>query len=770
MTRPASYNRVWAEDAAADQMGGESATADQSVIEEGWVGSATAEPPTARMQNYWQIRVDLGLQELERQGCLSWRGDVAYRAGAFVFYASNLFQAISANTGITPQGAGDVGIWSLLRPGQWPTTVDHVSGVMPILKGGTGSNTAPGALSNLGAAPIDSPSLAGTPRAPTQTAGDSSTLLATDAFVQTAVNGMVNVNIAGSAATTLTQAQYGMAIISLTGALTADKSVIFPAISGHWQVINTTTGAFTVTLKTANGNGVTVTRGTTTNIFCDGSNISLQQTDFISPVLTGTPQAPTAAVGTNSNQVATMMSILQGMAAFGLGAVNGPQVTDLNAVSNGGMYFAISTALNLPISANSSLIHIPYSDGSAALQICCALSPPVRICYRTKSSGSWNAWKEFSMLDSPSFTGDPKAPTAAVGDNDLSIANTSFVQSALATFGVGTLLGPLPPSNDLNLATNGGFYRTTSATLNTPASSNLSVMTAPYNNGGCLQICAILAGGSVDTVRIFYRSQAGGTWSSWREFAALNSPAMTGKPTAPDLTRFAVGDALVNANTLKAAGVQANNFRNIALSGATVSLVSADAGSIIGITGSGGGTLILPAASSVTAGALIGLRANNSLASSNIIKGNGSDTIGGSAGAGGNTAVLATNDSIMLVSDGVSKWDVAAEATAAFIAQQFTVGQQLTANGFQKLPGGLIIQWGAATTNASGVLLVSMPISFSAPPKSIVGALAISAASNVSLGFNIVSNGSFRAYTTSGSSGSPGVAASLAFNWIAIGT
>lgn len=138
MSRPSSYNRPWGHGADPDQMGGESASADQSVITAGWVGRVNAVPPTARMQNYWQARVDLGLQEIERQGFLSWRVDVPYTVGAMVSYAGNFFQALSANSGIAPQGSKDVGIWSLIRPGKWPTSTDSITGVLQVDKGGTG--------------------------------------------------------------------------------------------------------------------------------------------------------------------------------------------------------------------------------------------------------------------------------------------------------------------------------------------------------------------------------------------------------------------------------------------------------------------------------------------------------------------------------------------------------------------------------------------------------------------------------------------------------
>lgn len=46
-----------------------------------------------------------------------------------------------------------------------------------------------------------------------------------------------------------------------------------------------------------------------------------------------------------------------------------------------------------------------------------------------------------AMLASPTFTGDPKAPTPASGDNDTSIATTAFVRTAISTYAVGSFNG-----------------------------------------------------------------------------------------------------------------------------------------------------------------------------------------------------------------------------------------------------------------------------------------------------------------------------------------
>lgn len=75
-----------------------------------------------------------------------------------------------------------------------------------------------------------------------------------------------------SANVTLTAAQYGKPIIVITGLLTANLNLIFPNIVGKWIVINSTTGPYTITCKTAAGTGVVVNSvqalaGDATNIY-----------------------------------------------------------------------------------------------------------------------------------------------------------------------------------------------------------------------------------------------------------------------------------------------------------------------------------------------------------------------------------------------------------------------------------------------------------------------------------------------------------------------
>lgn len=78
---------------------------------------------------------------------------------------------------------------------------------------------------------------------------------------------MTNANV------TLTPLQYGRPIIVITGTLVANVSLIFPAIANKWVVLNGTTGAFSITCRTAAGSGVVVTQGASASIYGDATNI-----------------------------------------------------------------------------------------------------------------------------------------------------------------------------------------------------------------------------------------------------------------------------------------------------------------------------------------------------------------------------------------------------------------------------------------------------------------------------------------------------------------
>jgi len=90
---------------------------------------------------------------------------------------------------------------------------------------------------------------------------------ATFAFDYTAIN------VSGGGAFTLTGGQLNRIAYRFTGALIANREIIVPATVQQYWVTNATTGAFTLTVKTAAGTGVVVNQGAASILYCDGTNV-----------------------------------------------------------------------------------------------------------------------------------------------------------------------------------------------------------------------------------------------------------------------------------------------------------------------------------------------------------------------------------------------------------------------------------------------------------------------------------------------------------------
>jgi len=201
-------------------------------------------------------------------------------------------------------------------------------------------------------APLNNANLTGTPTAPTPALGDSTTKISTTAFVQGTVNGLATINVAGGANVTLTAVQAGNGILVFTGALTANIAVIVPS-SKTLIVENLTSGAFTLTVKTAAGTGVAITQGKTQEVFCDGTNVLLSSSDFVNMALTGTPTAPTAAPGTNTTQVSTTAFVAAAVAGVtaGFSTIAQVQAGSLNYAVDTGAVNALALAFTPALTA-----------------------------------------------------------------------------------------------------------------------------------------------------------------------------------------------------------------------------------------------------------------------------------------------------------------------------------------------------------------------------------------------------------------------------------
>lgn len=95
------------------------------------------------------------------------------------------------------------------------------------------------------------------------------------AVVDNAMGGVQTISLS-STDVTLTTSQTQVNLIVLTGALTANVNVIFPAIGRTFQILNNATGAYTVTLKIS-GAGLTTfaVPGVMQTYVLDGTNVFL---------------------------------------------------------------------------------------------------------------------------------------------------------------------------------------------------------------------------------------------------------------------------------------------------------------------------------------------------------------------------------------------------------------------------------------------------------------------------------------------------------------
>ena len=274
---------------------------------------------------------------------------------------------------------------------------------------------------------INSPAFTGQPTTPTPTFGTNTMQIANTAFVQAAITALINTSPA--ALDTLNELATALGndpnfATTITNALALKAALASPAFTGTPTAptaaagTNTTqlaTTAFLTGQKDASGGFVGMSLfkinfrnalNTITSFFTnantaartytfqdrDGTiadNIDLAaKANLANPAFTGIPTGPTAAAGTNTTQLATTAFTQSAVAAL---IASSPAALDtLNELAT-----ALGNDPNFATTITNAL----------------ALKAP---------------------LNSPVLTGDPQAPTPAIGDNDTSIATTAFVQTAIA--------------------------------------------------------------------------------------------------------------------------------------------------------------------------------------------------------------------------------------------------------------------------------------------------------------------------------------------------
>ena len=156
---------------------------------------------------------------------------------------------------------------------------------------------------------------------------------------------------------------------------------------------------------------------------------------------------------------------------------------------------------------------------------------------------------------------------------------------------------------------------------------------------------------------------------------------------------------------VKRMGLQFSNV--LLITGATV-LTAADAGKLIWLAGAGGYNITLPVLSTMITGATFEFFSSSGVACPVIRAGTDELFLNG---AGGSTVSIGNGDTLRVTANTGTGW--AANGGSAQIGKSAAFGSSLAANGYQKLPSGLIVQWGGTgNITAGSAQAVTYPIAF----------------------------------------------------------
>ena len=189
------------------------------------------------------------------------------------------------------------------------------------------------------------------------------------------------------------------AILLVTGTPGTSRNIVAPSSSKAYFVVNGSNGS--VVLKGSATTGVTILAGTQVQVIWNGTDFV--GVGLVSPAFTGTPTAPTAAVDTNTTQLATTAFVIG--QSYLKTATAGSTYAPINSPTFTGTPAAPTAAVDTNTTQLATTAYV-VAQGYT----------------KTATLGA-----TYALIASPTFTGVPAAPTAAVDTNTTQLATTAYV-------------------------------------------------------------------------------------------------------------------------------------------------------------------------------------------------------------------------------------------------------------------------------------------------------------------------------------------------------
>jgi len=262
-----------------------------------------------------------------------------------------------------------------------------------------------------------------------------------------------------------------------------------------------------------------------------------------SPTFTGVPQAPTAAVNTNTDQIATTKFVLN-------------QAGTANPLMNGAVAVGTSTKYARedhvhPVDTSRAPLASPTFTGTVVLPATTSIGTitSTELGYLSGLTGGIQGQLNAKApLASPTFTGTPQAPTASIDTNTDQIATTKFVLAQAGT---------LTPVMD-GTANVGGSVKYARQDHVHPSDTSRAPLASPTFTGTVV-LPSTTSIGTVTAAEIGYLSGlTSGIQSQLNNKAPLANPVFSGVPQVPTAT---LGTS--NGQIASTQFVQLNKYHNI---------------------------------------------------------------------------------------------------------------------------------------------------------------------------------------------------------------